>query len=58
MITAGERGQGVLAPSGEPRRWRAPLWARWESVLVLLLVAICAANAAVTARSDDFSANR
>jgi rhamnose transport system permease protein len=46
MIAAGdEPNGGVLPVNGEPKRWRSSLLARWESVLVLLLVAICGANA-------------
>lgn len=56
MIAAGqERREAVLAEAspakhGEPARraprgWRASVLARYQSVLVLLLVAICAANA-------------
>ena len=45
MIAAGhEPNGGVIAARPEPR-WRASALARWEGVLVLLLVAICAANA-------------
>ena len=46
MTVAGHGPQErVIAASNEPKRWRASRLARWESLLLVLLVAICAANA-------------
>jgi rhamnose transport system permease protein len=47
MIAAGEESSVLVSPP-EPKRRRRSLLARWESVLVLLLVAICAANSAAS----------
>jgi rhamnose transport system permease protein len=41
----GERSGGAIVAPGEPKRGRSSVLQRWESVLGLLLVAICAANA-------------
>jgi rhamnose transport system permease protein len=45
MIVAGqEQTDGVAAAPAEAKRWPLARFARWESVLVLLLLAICASN--------------
>jgi rhamnose transport system permease protein len=45
MITTGEEPKApVYLPATEPKRGRALSFGRWESLLVLLLVLICAAN--------------
>jgi rhamnose transport system permease protein len=47
-MIAADQGSSVLVSPPEPKRRRPSLLARWESVLVLLLVAICAANGAAS----------
>lgn len=45
MIAAEDEPKGAVLPAAhEPRRARPGLFGRWEGVLVLLLVAVCAAN--------------
>jgi rhamnose transport system permease protein len=49
LISAGhEPDSGLCAAPREPKHRRPSLLRRWESVLVLLLVAICGANAAAS----------
>lgn len=48
IATGDEPGGAALAAKREPKHWRASALVRWESVLVLLLILICAANAAAS----------
>jgi rhamnose transport system permease protein len=45
MIAAEDEPKGAVLPAvSEPKRARSGLFGRWEGVLVLLLIAVCAAN--------------